>query len=143
MLRHFQTYELVDKGTYEKMGDGALSLFNPKILIALDNVRDFFGVPITVNTWFDKGEFQWRGYRTVEAAHKLGSPTGHEQHQAGNAFDFDVYGLTAQEARDKIVANQDNPLLANITRLEANVSWVHMDCKVLVPPQTRVHVFIA
>jgi hypothetical protein len=142
-MKYFQTYELVDKTTYEQLGDKALSLFSTDILTALDGVREFFGEPVTVNNWREGGPFQWRGYRTVEAAHKLGSPTGHEQHQAGNAFDFDVHGMTADEVRRVIVLNKDNPLLTKITRLEANVSWVHMDCKALILPQARIHVFIA
>jgi hypothetical protein len=143
MLKYFQVWELVDQNTYEQMGVGALSLFNPQILIALDNVREYFGKRVTVNTWHEGGQFQWRGYRTVEAAHKLGSPTGHEQHQAGNAFDFDVQGLSAEAVRQKIKADQDNPLLLNIMRLEANVSCVHMDGKNLVFPEKRVYEFIA
>ena len=142
-MKHFQVYELVDQKTYEDMGDNALSLFTPQILVALDNVREYFNVPITVNNWHEGGQFQWRGYRTVEAAHKLGSPTGHEQHQAGNAFDFDVEGWTADMARRRILLDVDNPLLANITRIEAGVNWIHMDCKELIPPQTRIHFFVA
>jgi hypothetical protein len=137
-MKYFKVFELVDQNTYQQMGDTAINLFTPEILVALDNVREFFGVPITVNTWFDKGEFQWRGYRTVEAAKRLGSVTGHEQHQQGNAFDFDVYGLTAEEARQKILDNKDNPLLVNIQRLEGGVSWIHMDCMKGVQ---RIHVF--
>ena len=147
-MKYFKTYELVDQKTFETMGENALTLFTPEILIALDNVREFFGEPMTVNNWHEGGPFQWRGYRTFAEADILlhlppGTHPGQEQHAAGNAFDFDVHGMTAEEVRQTIVLNKDNPLLVNITRLEANVSWVHMDAKALVLPQTRIHVFLA
>ena len=141
VLRNFYVYELVDPGTYAKMGQSALSLFNPKILIAIDNTPEFFGVKPIINNWHEGGPFQWRGYRTVEAAHKLGSPTGHEQHQAGNAFDWDVPGMTAKQARDKMRADQNNPLIINFMRLEGGVHWVHGDGKLLVLPEQRIYTF--
>ena len=147
-MKYFQPYELVDKLTYSQKGYDSLALFTPQILLALDNVREFFGKPITVNNWHEGGPFQWRGWRTEAEADKLlglppGTHPGHEQHSLGNAFDFDIQGLTAEQVRTMIVAYQDRPLLSGITRLEANTSWVHMDCKVLVTPLKRIHVFIA
>ena len=142
-LKYFQVWELVDQKTYEEMGLRALSLFNPKILIALDNVREYFGRHMTVNTWHDGGQFQWRGYRTVEAAKALGSISGHEQHQQGNAFDFDIQGYSANTIRRAIKADQDNPMFEGIMRLEANVPWIHKDGKTLVEPEERIYLFNA
>lgn len=45
----------------------------------------------------------------------------------GCAFDFDVKGLSAEEARASILRNQTSPLLANVKRLEGGVNWVHAD----------------
>ena len=152
-MKHFQPYELVDKETYSQKGDSCLDLFTPRVLTAMDNVWDFFfqrhgECKITINDWYWGGQFQWRGWRTEAEADLLlhlppGTHPGQEQHAAGDAFDYDIKGMTAQEVRDVIVANQDDPLLVGITRLEAGTSWVHMDCKVLIAPQTRIHVFIA
>jgi hypothetical protein len=140
-LKHFAVFELVDRATYDAEGDKALDRFNPKILEAIEGIREFFAVPMIINNWYLGGSFQWRGWRTPEKAAELGAPNS--EHAKGNAFDFDIQGLTAQQVRDKIVANQDNPLLANITRLEANTTWVHADCKELVLPEKRIYLFHA
>jgi hypothetical protein len=137
-MQYFKAYELVDRLTYEKMGENALSLFTPEILEALDGVREYFDEPITVNNWFSGGKFQWRGYRTPEKAKMLGSPNS--EHAKGNAFDFDIKGISAEEARRVIKLNQNDPLLRGIMRLEANVSWVHIDCK---PVNNRIYLFKA
>lgn len=135
-MKHFKTYELVDQKTYEEKGEKALELFTPEILEALDGVREFFDEPITVNNWFIGGKFQWRGYRTPEKAKMLGAPNS--EHAKGNAFDFDIKGVSAEEARRVIKLNQNDPLLQGIMRLEANVSWVHIDCK---PVNSRIYLF--
>ena len=131
-MRYFKAYELVDRLTYERLGEKALDLFTPEILEALDGVREFFDEPITVNNWISGGRFQWRGYRTPEKAKMLGSPNS--EHAKGNAFDFDVKGMTAQEVRQNIILNKDNPLLKD------SVNWVHMDCK---PINMRIRLFKA
>jgi hypothetical protein len=111
-------------------------LFNPAALRALDNLREFFGVPITVNNWHVGGQFQWRGYRNDRCPqYSRGS-----EHSKGNAFDCDIEGYTAEQARKKIIANKDNPLLVEIMRLEAGVSWLHFDLK---PVDKRIRVFKA
>jgi len=46
-----------------------------------------------------------------------------------------------KEARDKIRADQNNPLLLNIMRLEGGVTWVHNDGKTLVLPEQRIYTF--
>lgn len=137
-MKHFLVEELVDKKTYQAMGNDALMLFNPAALRALDNLREFFGHPITVNNWHTGGNFQWRGYRTKEKASAFGSPNS--EHAKGNAFDCDVEGYTAEEARQKILDNKNNALLVEIMRLEDNVGWLHFDLK---PVSKRIRVFKA
>lgn len=137
-MRHFQTCEVVDRGTFDRLGDEALTLFRPGALDALDDLRDFFGVPVTVNNWQAGGQFEWRGYRTPEKAAALGAP--HSRHAVGDAFDCDIDGWFADMARQQIVAHKDDPLLARIQRLEGGVSWVHFD---LMQVTDRIHVFKA
>ena len=137
-MKHFLVEELVDKETYQKMGNDALMLFNPAALRALDNLREFFGCPVTVNNWHVGGPFEWRGYRTKEKAAALGSPNS--EHAKGNAFDCDIAGYTAEEARQKILANKNNALLVEIMRMEGGVNWLHFDLK---PVPERIRVFKA
>ena len=48
-------------------------------------------------------------------------------HCLGKAGDFTVTGMTAEQARRKIVQNAD--LLPCPVRLEKGVSWLHMDVR--------------
>ena len=130
----FKLQELVDKETFEEYGPKAWMFFNSKALVALDNLRDFFKASITVNNWHIGGRFQFRGYRPQDC--KVGARLS--QHRLGNAFDCDIKGYTAEEARQKILQNQNNPLLEKIMRLEGKVGWLHFDLK---PPNNRIHVF--
>ena len=97
----------------------------------LDNLRLFFKRPISVNNWITyqypnaSDYFQYRGLRTPECSDY--SKTS--QHAIGNAFDFDVQGLTAEQARQEIIKNKDNKLLMNIGGLELKSGWVHCDAR--------------
>ena len=140
-MKYFKPEELVDKKTFETMGENCLSLFNPEVLIALDNLREYFNCPITVNNWHKGGMFQWRGYRTPEKAKELGSPNS--QHAKGNAFDCTINGYSAREVRAEIIAHQDHELLKLITRMEANTSWLHFDLMELPKNKQRIYLFRA
>jgi hypothetical protein len=145
-MRHFKPWELVDKSTHETMGDACLTLFEPDALIALDDLRDFFGVPLTCNNWHSGGPFEWRGARTPDKCIELGAP--HSAHMADplrgilcTAFDCDVEGMTAGDARRLIVLAKDTHLVKLIQRIEGGVSWLHFD---LMPPpkgETRIYTF--
>ncbi len=137
-MRYFRLYELVSKAIYDDQGDNAWKLFDPKALVQLDNLREYFNVPITVNNWHDGGEFEHRGYRTPQEAADLGSPNS--QHRFGNAFDCDIKGVSAEKAREIICSDKDNRLLALIQRLEDRVNWVHFDLK---PVPNRIYLFKA
>ena len=141
---YFKAYELVDKDTFDRLGAQSFLLFAPEALIMLDDLRVYFGVPITVNNWFTGGPFSRRGFRTLldELAVNPKS-TGHSAHQTGLAFDFDVEGMTAEDVRGHIIADKDSPRLRNITRLEAGTSWVHADCLPLPYNVNRIHLFSA
>jgi hypothetical protein len=138
-MEYFAVHELVDRETYERMGDLALSLFRPCALEALDDLRKYFQCAITVNNWHSGGDFQWRGYRTLTEATRLGAPNS--RHAFGEAFDCDIHGVPAEEARKRILENQDNPLLSKITRMEAGVTWLHFDVMELPPGFKRIHLF--
>jgi hypothetical protein len=136
-MKYFELYELVDKATYERMGEAAWGLFNPEILIALDDLREFLDTPLTVNTWYKGGDKQYRGYRSPECTEGATK----SQHRLGNAFDALPKIMTAEEARRKILADQDNPLVCRITRLEAGVVWIHFDLLRLTADKQRIYIF--
>ena len=124
-MKHFKLEELVDKNTFETMGNKAWGFFTEDALFALDDLREFFNAHITINDWHRGGSMQWRGYRSPSCP--IGAKSS--QHRLGNAFDCTIQGHTAEEARAEILAHQDDELLKRIMRLEADKSWVHFDCK--------------
>jgi hypothetical protein len=121
--KHFKAYELVDKETYEKFGENSFMFFDVIALKTLDGVREYFGKPITVNNWKSGGSMDSRGLRTIKD--KTGAAYG--QHRFGRAFDFSVQGMTAEEVRKIIIENQDKEPFNNISAIELNVSWIHID----------------
>lgn len=133
-MKYFQLEELISEATYKRMGDEVITVFNPHALLSLDNLREFFGVPITINNWHIGGKFNWRGYR--DAGYKYFN--SRSEHAKGNAFDLDVAGMTAEQARQKIIANKDDPLLIGIQRMENKVNWVHFDLR---PVANRIRLF--
>jgi hypothetical protein len=138
-MKHFQAHELVDRATFELLGDKAFDLFVPRALQAADDLREYFDVPITINNWHSGGEFEWRGFRTLQKAAELGAP--HSKHALGEAFDCDIYGTTAEEARRRILADKDHALLRLITRLETRVNWLHFDVAELPYGVSRIYLF--
>jgi len=123
--KFFKIYELVDRFTHERFGEEAWQFFNPIALISLDGIREFFNAPVTVNNWFWGGSLQFRGLRPVYCT--IGAT--YSQHRFGNAFDCDVKGVSAEEVRKTIIDNKDHELLRHITCIEADVDWLHFDCR--------------
>ena len=134
-MKYFELYELVDRATFHSWGDDAWSLFNPDLLYSLDGIREFFGVPVYVNNWYNgHGNDQYKGYRPPNC------PIGavNSEHKKGNAADPVIQGYDAESARNLILENQDHPLLCKIMRMEKNVPWLHIDCKKV---KNRIHLF--
>jgi hypothetical protein len=135
-MKYFKLNELVDRDTFQTLGEKAWGLFNPEALKALDDLREYFAVSITVNDWSRGGTMQWRGYRSAQC------PIGakYSQHRQGNAFDCTIKGYTAAEARSVIIASQENDLLKRIMRLEDKVDWVHFDLG--LPPKGKERIYL-
>lgn len=62
-------------------------------------------------------------------------------HPMGKAWDFTVSGMTAEQARQKIISNA-NLFPCNI-RLEADKSWVHFDVMQQYGITAKVYIFNA
>lgn len=122
--QYFGIDELVDPQTYERWGEQAWMFFRPEALKMLDEIRRFYNRPVTVNNWKWGGSFQYRGFRPRSTS--TGAEYG--QHRFGNAFDLDVNGIPAETVRKDIIAHRDS-YFKGITCLEANVNWVHFDCR--------------
>jgi hypothetical protein len=134
----FRLEELVDSRSFADYGEGCWNFFPQNAIDMLHGIRTYFNVSITINNWLWGGPFQFRGYRgpscTIGA---IGS-----YHKRGMAFDFDVLGMTAEEARTEIKMHQDDPHLELIRRMEKSVTWVHADIAPLGKDQHRIYLFV-
>ena len=122
-MSYFTTKELVPPETYLKLGDTALTLFDKKILITLEFIREQLGKPITVNNWHTGGHFKYRGFRPADC--KVGALKS--AHKTGEAVDFNVKNMTAEDVRVWLKKNAD--ILPYPIRCESEVSWVHIDTR--------------
>lgn len=134
LKKYFGVYELVGPETFKKHGHRSWKFFSTDALEALLITRKNIDKKITVNNWFWGGQFSQRGLRTniqnmfrqLTKSLKLYL----SGHVLGEAFDFDVEGMTAVEVREWILNNQD--LYPMRIRLERNkngkpISWTHLD----------------
>jgi Peptidase M15 len=121
--KYFSVRELVPLEIYTEMGDGAIILLDDRILRVLDEVREHFDVPVTVNNWHLGGPFKQRGLRTEQVP----GGAAHGAHFYGRAADFDVMNMTAEQVRHEILANQQENDFSLITGMETGIPWVHLD----------------
>ena len=122
-LCNFTGQEFLPPEIWDIEGASGLSHIDDRILQTADQVREFFGVPVTINNWHTNGPFQYRGFRTPNCPLYIAG----SMHSCGKAIDLDVQGITAPDVRLKIMANADK--FPFIMRLEKNVPGVHLDIK--------------
>jgi hypothetical protein len=120
---YFSVPELVPPDIYAAMGDGALILLDDRILRIADCVREHFGVPVTINNWKTGGQFSQRGFRTQQEGKATRSA-----HFYGRALDMDVKGISSDDVRKEILAQQSASDFPLISGMETGISWVHLDC---------------
>ena len=126
----FDVRELVCPHCHKKFGDNSWQFIDTELLHTLLIVRrDILKVPIDVNNYDSGGSFSQRGLRCnicqiVEDKTSKGE-VYLSAHVNGAGVDFTAKGMTAEQARNKIAANEH--LLPYPIRLEKNVTWVHLD----------------
>jgi hypothetical protein len=124
ICKHFQIHELVPKSVYMDRGEKAWELFDPNALRTIDMLLDRYG-SITINNWFWGGDREWSGLRI------FGCPyfSPYSQHTFGRAFDNIFKEVTAEEVRQDIINNPDDPTFRYIRAIELNTSWLHTDTR--------------
>lgn len=124
--KYFTPQELVCSHIYARFGNGSLSYIDARLLEVLLWLRESLGRPVTINTWKSGGSLSQRGYRCNLCDLVKSKTTAYlSAHTRGQAADFDVKGLTAEDVRRYIDANKAS--LPHNIRLESGVSWVHLD----------------
>lgn len=130
LKKYFGIKELVCPEVYNKFEEKSWQFFDRDFLETLLVVRrDILGVPMVCNNWAKGGQHTQRGLR----CNICGIPRSRTNvgglymsaHCNGAAGDFSIPGMTAEEARKKIISNRG--LLPVNIRLEDGVSWLHID----------------
>jgi hypothetical protein len=127
--KNYKIYELVDRVTHLRFGERAWMFFDDESLMMIDGIREYFSIkagkdiPMVINDWYWKGEFQWSGLRPNYC--KIGSKWS--IHRLAKGFDIKCEQYTAEEMRAEILANKNHELLKYINRMEGNVNWLHVD----------------
>lgn len=128
---YFDIQELVCRHVYNKWGDRSWMFLEQKFLETLLVVRrDILKAPMYCNDWQNGGSLTQRGRRCnmcqlVRSATEKGN-VYLTAHASGLAGDFTVVGMSAEDARRKIINNKS--MLPYNIRLEGGVSWLHVDC---------------
>lgn len=125
--QNFYLDEFIDEALYNSMQDkeSLKNLIDPKMFLAAQRLRDFLGVPLTINNWASGGVRQWSGLRTSSSPYY--SVTS--MHSFGKALDIISTRMSAEAMRTRI--NYNYHLFRDvISRVEADVNWLHIDCKV-------------
>lgn len=127
--KYFHIKELIGRSTYKKYGESSWKFLDIRLLETLLILREKLGKKIFINNWHRGGKFSQRGLRTnVQQIFRnkfLKNVLYISAHVLGKAVDFDVEGMTAEQVRDWIKINQH--LFPYKIRLEADVTWVHLD----------------
>jgi len=104
---------------------------SPKLIEADQKLRDRFG-PVTINTWWGGGDYDFRGFRTSGC----GFGTELSDHYQGRASDKTFKKYSAEEVREDIKKNWQE---YGISIIEEDVTWVHTSVA-WVPDQKQLKI---
>ena len=120
--KYFELRELVPQGWYRKYGERLWCVFDERLLMTLDDLREAFG-PAIINNWHSGGSFERRGFRPLAGA--VGAALS--QHRFGRAADITFSRIRADAVRRAILDEPER--FPHVTALEMGVSWVHVDVR--------------
>ena len=128
---YFTLDELVCQHVFDKYGFTAWEFFDPRFLITIDTLRERIGRPIFLNDWQVHGVQSQSGLRCPFCSIVKDKTDKGElymsAHCFGQAGDFTIQGMLAEESRKWIIDNQKwwpYPI-----RLEDKVNWIHLDVR--------------
>jgi hypothetical protein len=122
--KHFKIEELVSPDICDPSNPNQWFLFDERILITADRLRERYGV-MYCNTWMWGGQHTFRGFRTW--ATKVGS--ANSQHKLGRALDLIPMCVDVDKVRNDIIANPTREEFEYIMAIELGVPWLHIDCR--------------
>jgi len=123
---NFKLEELVPRELFAKYGTACWELFDSNALRTIDELREYFGVSVTINNWVWGGKLENCGFRTPDYYKEF----SRSQHLYGRAFDLHFAGMSAEDVRQEIVYRRKfaNKFI-HIGGMELDVDWVHIDTR--------------
>ena len=137
LKKYFSIKELVSKAVYEKLGENAWLLFDPRLLETLLALREFvLNVPLVCNNWASGGTMQQRGFReNVSQIVKDKTDKGTlylSGHVTGQALDLSSPKMSADKMRETIKKNKAAlPYGLRVENGKDAPTWLHIDVKCL------------
>ena len=125
--KHFQSYELVPKETYEilKRKNELYKiwwLFDPRTLLVGDRIRKRYG-KMVANTWWWGGKHHFRGWRPPNCT--IGAERS--QHRFGRAQDLVPTEVTVEEIWYDIKDKGEDFGFITCIEIGPKVTWLHHD----------------
>lgn len=160
---NFKAQEMLPRAVWEHPTRRAEWYLREGTVALIQFCRDWWGVPIYLNNWHRGGERNLAGFRlphtgiidhlleegmseskAMQIKQGLLSVEGWDeemltlgswwsQHKFSLALDPKIKGLSADDARQEILDNQDEFMAAGLTTLESGrfaPTWVHMDRRI-------------
>lgn len=126
--RYFEVVEYVPPEVFKQYGEESWWFVNPKLVMMDDALREYFGVPVTINNWWSKngktgGDRVASGFRPASCT--VGAALS--QHRLGNASDKLFKGINQLKVQKEIISKPT--LFPFITAIEVGVNWVHTDVR--------------
>ena len=142
--KYFAPQELVPKEFLDQFADPNMvyGIFDENALRILDMIRDWAGVPLTVNDWQLKGNRKDSGFRVKNST--VGAQNS--SHKFGKAFDIVSPKITTQQLWALIDKNADKlPCKIRIERTTGGkpISWLHFDTNSAQTQKEKVYYFNA
>jgi hypothetical protein len=129
LSENFYLDEFVCPEIYSARGAKAAQLIDIRIVLAVQFLRNTIGKPIRLNTWWNGGNLDERGLRTMDT--KTGARWS--QHKYGRAADISIEGMTPQQIQSVILQYEEMMITKQwITVLEDvrdTATWCHIDCR--------------
>ena len=129
--KNFYLDEFIPRNIYRRYGAKSIWFLDPRLIQLAQGLRDFLGVPVTVNNWANGGRRQYSGYRPPRT--NVGAY--YSQHKFGRALDVQVnlgaLDLSSYEdLREVIKINYPYFKALGLTCIEKSTkTWLHLDMR--------------
>lgn len=123
--KYFKLYELLPKELYRDENYG-WDLFDERLLVIADEVREILGTPLICNTWKNGGVRRYSCARIPACKeYRRGSYHSIREDRRVMAIDLVSNDMSAENMRIMIKENASR--LSYPIRIEEGVSWLHID----------------